>query len=955
MKSKFYFLLCFANLFIFPLAFAGNGGKEVTLSNKLKTWPKTLMVRVKPEYRAWLSSKSFSHSKAQSLFSEINLAQFFARFPYREVPKAKFHFTGEVIPDMTLIFQLSYQADIPESEAARVAMNSGLFEYAEPKYIRQTCLIPNDPRRNQQYYLDSIQAYQAWDITQGDTNVVVGICDSGVQTDHEDLVSQIKVDPSEPINGIDDNNDGKIDNNMGWDFCGPTFIANYPGDNDPNITQGGASHGTHVAGISAAKANNGKGISGVAFHCKILPLKCAPDNGGGSIYFGYEAIEYGASHGADVINCSWGSEGGFSVFEQEVITDATLTFNCLIVAAAGNDNSPNLFYPAYYEHVLAVCALGANNRRADFTNYNYKVRVGAPGVGIMSTYFNNAYQNSSGTSMASPVVAGVAALVKSQFPALSPDQIAQRIRVTADNVYGVTGNNQTSLFGKLGKGIVNAYRAVLEQTPGIKNIKVNVTDNNNDIFQPGDTLYISGSFINYLQTSSPNLKVRFSLVVGGSSSFVTQIASTQEYFLGEMTTNQLKESTDKPYKIFLRLNLPTDRNLDIRMTYTDGSYSDFDHTSILLNPTYINVEKNNISTTVTSKGRIGFNDDGSTDGLGFKHKNRQTLYELGLMTGTSATKIASTVRNTTSGAAAVHDNDYRNLSFVKEVGGPPNVFQYNNTMSDFMAGAAASNIDIWQRSYALTSLGDSNYVIFRYSVRNKNATPLTNFYIGYFGDFDISANGQQDKAGWSEAHQMGYAYNTNNDGLYAGIAILGGATPNYYAIDNDGTAVDSFGVYDGFSDQEKFTGLSSGLYRKNAGITAPKDVSMVIGSGPYTIAPGDTLHVGFAVVAGENLSQIQLAAVDAIDLWPIITANEELVTKVEQSIRLFPNPANSEIYLSNMPLGEKFEVFNSLGQTVEVRRETLDGDLQKIDISGLSRGIYLVKPKKGKILRFVKE
>ena len=260
-----------------------------------------------------------------------------------------------------------------------------------------------------------------------------------------------------------------------------------------------------------------------------------------------------------------------------------------------------------------------------------------------------------------------------------------------------------------------------------------------------------------------------------------------------------------------------------------------------------------------------------------------------------------------------------------------------------------------ERSYALTSLGDSNYVIFRYSIRNKNTTPLTNFYIGYFGDFDISANGQQDKAGWSEAHQMGYTYNTNTDGLYAGVAILGGANPNYYAIDNDGTAVDSFGVYDGFSDEEKFKGLSSGLYKRNAGVSAPKDVSMVIGSGPYTIPAGDTLHVGFAVVAGENLSQIQAAVNEAQEQWPIITTKKEMISTLDKTIRLFPNPANSEIYISNIPFGEKVELINSVGQKVDVRVVLVEEGLQKLDISGLNRGIYLIKPKKGIVLRFVKE
>jgi subtilisin family serine protease len=851
---------------------------------------------------------------------------------------------------------MEYSGNIPVTEAARVAMNSGLFDYAEPKYIRETCLVPNDPRKNQQYYLDSIQAYQAWDISQGDTNVVVGIADSGVQTNHEDLAPQIKVDANEPINGLDDNNDGKIDNNRGWDFCGPTFISTYPGDNDANITSGNASHGTHVAGISAAKTFNGKGIAGIAYNCKIMPLKCAPDDGGGSIYFGYEAIEYGASHGADIINCSWGGAGGYSTYEQEVITDATLTFNCLIVAAAGNDNSPDLFYPAYYEHVLATAALGANNVRANFTNYNYKVRVGAPGVNIMSTYYNNGYQNNSGTSMASPVVAGVAALVKSHQPNLTADQIAQKIRVTSDNVYTIPGNTQSTLFGKLGRGIVNAYRALVEEPPGLKNIAVRVTDNNNNLFQPGDTLYITADFVNYLQASSPNLKVRFSVVTGGNSVYVTQIASSQDYVLGQMNNNEIKNNNNAPFKVFLKQNLPTDRAIDIRMYYSDGTYYDYDHSNILLNPTYINVEKNNISTTITSKGRIGFNNDASTEGLGFQHKGRQMLYELGLMTGTSATKMANTVRNETTGAGATHDNDYRNISFVKEVTGPASGFQYNNTMSDAAAGTAISNIDIVQQSYAFTTPGDSNHIIFKYQIRNRNTVPLTNFFVGYFGDFDISVSGQQDRAGWSEQHKMGYAYNTNQDGLYAGVAILGGATPNYYAIDNDATALDTFGVYDGFSDVEKYKGISSGIYRRNAGVSSPKDVSLAIGSGPHSIAPGDTLTVGFAVVAGENLAQIIDATNNAQDQWPnIITSNKTGLIESSPSIRIFPNPAKSEVYLTNLKAGEKYEIFNPMGQKIILPTENIDEKMTRIDLNKLSKGIYLIKPSKGTVQRFIKE
>lgn len=947
--------LLFFVLFSFHrLAEAGNGTPSAV--DGTNTWNKTLMLRIKPEYRSQLGRTGFSHPKAQQLFSVLSMQRFFARFPHRQSPRQQFHFTGERIPDMTLIFQLHYSAEIPLQEAIRLAMNTGLFEYAEPKYIRKSFYTPNDPLQNQQYHLDSIQAYQAWEITKGDTNVIVGIIDSGVQTDHPDLAGQIKVDASEPINGLDDNNDGKIDNNRGWDFCGPTFDPNFQGDNDANITQGNASHGTHVAGISAAQTDNGLGVAGVAFRCKIMPLKCSPDDGGQSIFYGYEAIEYGASHGAHILNCSWGGAGGYSLFEQEVITDATLTFGTVVVAAAGNDNSPDLFYPAYYDHVLAVSALGAGNRRASFTNYNYKVIVAAPGVNINSTIFSDTYSLSSGTSMASPVVAGVAALVRSQYPEYSADQISKKIRSTTDNIYSIQGNNQPAFYGKFGRGIVNAYRAVTETSPGIKNLAVRITDDDGDnLFQPGDSLFITADFINYLEPSGPDMKVTFSVVSTTTATYVTPNPSTTQTVLGVLTTNEIKNNNGKPFKIFLKPNLPNDRVLDIRMYYSEGAYYDFDHYSVLLNPTFINVEKNNISTTFTSNGRIGFNDDNSTEGLGFKHKDRQTVYELGLITGTSATKLANTCRSTVTAGALAHDNDYKNVSFIKEVSIPNSgIFQYNNSMSDANAGTSASNISILQQSIAKTTPGDSNYVIVRYLIKNNNSSVLDNFFVGLYGDFDISASGQQDKAGWSAPHKMGFVYNSNPDGLYAGVSVLGDATPNYYAIDNDATAPDTFGVYDGYTDTEKFQSVSSGIYRRNAGVTGAKDVSIAVGAGPFSIAPGATIDVGFAIVAGENLDEILQAADTASVEWPIITGTKDIMSAQPNVISIFPNPAAGELYVKGS-LADRFRIFDVAGKEKTFSLAPAGQLLLRLDLKEFRPGIYLMRSSNGRSCRFVVE
>lgn len=956
MQFKLYVVLAVLFSLRFFSATAGNGtgqGNSTNTFNNLKAWDKTLMVRIKPEYRSQVAANRFDHPMALATFNQLGVSSFKANFPHRHVPERAFSPLGEKIPDMTMIYRLHYQSETTLKEAIRVLMNTGLFEYAEPRYIRYTTFVPNDPQASQQYHLQSVHAYEAWDITQGDTNVVVGIIDSGVQWTHPDLKGNIKVNQSETINGLDDDGDGKIDNIRGWDFCGPTFMVDYVGDNDPNITQGNASHGTHVAGISAAKTNNGVGVAGAGFKCKIMPLKCAPDDGGGGIYFGYEAIEYAASHGASVANCSWGGEGGYSTFEQETITDAALTFGCLVVAAAGNDNSNANFYPAYYEHTLSVAATGVGNAHANFTNYNYAVRVAAPGVNILSTYYNNTYQLNSGTSMASPVAAGVAALVKSAFPTFTPDQIAQRMRVTADNIYTTAGNTNPNFYGKYGRGIVNAFRAVsTEQTPGIKVLNYTITDGNNDTWQPGDSISISGNFVNLLQASSPDLKVKFT-IIGSNSGYVIANASTSEYVLGEIQPNATKNMNDRPFKFYIKPTTPSDKDIDIRVYFSDGAYYDYDHITLKLNPSYINVEKNNISTTITSKGRIGYNSDGATDGLGFKHKRRQTTFEMGLISGTSATKLANTLRPATTTAGAAYDNDYRSIQVVREVT-PPMVanFEYSNIMTDANATGSASNIRITQKTMVWTTPADSNYVMVDFKVQNTGTAPLTNFHLGIFSDFDISQSGQQDRADYFPAQKLGYIHNTLPGGLFAGISLLGNANPNFYAIENDGTGTIDFGVYDGYTDAEKFASISSGLIQTTAGATTPKDVSMAMGAGPYTLAAQDTIHIMFALVAGEDTFQIKQAAQTAQDQYTEITgiAKSEVA---DQAIKVFPNPAKSEIYISAELRNNQAELINYLGQSTSVNLESVGLNLWKADIRALPAGIYTIKLSNGKSQKMV--
>lgn len=366
-------------------------------------------------------------------------------------------------------------------------------EYAEPMQTAQphqaSYPTPNDPLFGRQYHWQRIRAQEAWALGGGDSSLVVAVCDTGVDWEHEDLADNIWTNPGESgrdaegrdkrLNGIDDDRNGKIDDWHGWDFVGAASDTDvlqgiFREDNDPKLRFPGGvapselpNHGTHVAGIVAAKINNAKGGTGVALRCKILPLKCGTDGARvDGIYRGYEAILYAAQMGAKVIICSFGG-GRYSRFEQDIINAAT-DLGALVVASAGNDSkvADNAEYPASYTNVLAVGSSNQDDRATPSSDMGLLIDVFAPGENIWSTVSGNEYTDRfSGTSMATPIVAGVAALVRSRRPDWSPRQITQQIRATSDNTLLGAGTPSNRPFGYFGR--LNALQALTASQPGL--------------------------------------------------------------------------------------------------------------------------------------------------------------------------------------------------------------------------------------------------------------------------------------------------------------------------------------------------------------------------------------------------------------------------------------------------------------------------------------------------------
>jgi subtilisin family serine protease len=337
----------------------------------------------------------------------------------------------------------------------------GLSRYVEPNMRSQISEVPNDPSWGQQWGLAKIEADYAWNTTVGDPSVVVAVIDTGVEWDHPDLAANIWNNTGEVVDGLDNDGNGFVDDVRGWDFVDTTASVAYGEDgtvrdNNPMDFQG---HGTHCAGIVAAVTNNSIGIAGVCWNCKIMAVRAGYEGTDGNGHLenddAAQAIIYAVDNGANVISMSWGSYSSSNLIYEAV--RYAYDSGVVLVAAAGNSATSDEHYPAAYDEVIAVTATDADDDpwwsdATHGTNFGDWVELAAPGVDIYSTVIGDSYANKTGTSMAAPHVAGVAALVLSA--GARPDMVRQILRDTADDL------GDSGFDNYYGYGRVNARKAV---------------------------------------------------------------------------------------------------------------------------------------------------------------------------------------------------------------------------------------------------------------------------------------------------------------------------------------------------------------------------------------------------------------------------------------------------------------------------------------------------------------
>jgi subtilisin family serine protease len=488
-------------------------------------------------------------------------------------------------PSLGDAFLLRFPAQADVQSLATAYNADPAVVYAEPNYVFEFDGQPDDPSFGQQWYLHNtgqyyladadVDAPEAWDIVTGTATTVIAVIDTGVDRDHPDLDEHIWTNPGEtPGNSVDDDGNGYVDDIWGWNWVSDLSDPDDYDFDDPRDDNG---HGTHVAGIAAADTDNGIGVAGMCWNCRIMALKAFEFNGVGTTSDIVQAIDYAAEKGADVINMSFGSYAE-SLLLEDTLADAY--GQAVLVAAAGNYGktpwATKPYYPASYSYVLGVgatdvgcvqrdpitlaCLLIAEHR-ADFSNYGINADVGAPGVSIYSTFRGSTYASLSGTSMAAPIVSGLAALLLSHNLTWPKEMVRGQIIKTAEAIYS----------GEFGR--VNAYSALtVVPTPDLSlvadsQVYDDSSGNGDGIPDAGETFNLTLALKNYWGEATGT-----SAVLSTSDPYVTLLDDTASF--GDISAYATMRNSASPFEMTLDSSAPNNHQVDFSLDVTanGGAY-----------------------------------------------------------------------------------------------------------------------------------------------------------------------------------------------------------------------------------------------------------------------------------------------------------------------------------------------------------------------------------------------
>ncbi|MFK7844021.1 MAG: S8 family serine peptidase [Rhodothermales bacterium] len=924
-----------AALFEKTYATSGNGNARATIS-KAPAMEGVLVVK----FNASIPGKSAASGIASfdQLAQQLKPTALRQLFPRIRPANKLAAISGDRFQALERIYEFRFSADVPAYIAAALLSSDPAVEYAEPRYLypltgivesyepsggasseRLSRVDPNDPQFVDMSHLAHVSLPRAWDVVKSsDGNVVIGIVDAGTDWRHEDLVGNIWINRGElDGNGIDDDENGFVDDLRGWNFANDT--------NDPTglpQTQANGTHGTIVAGISSAVTNNEAGIAGASWNARMMPVNAGCTNADNAVCFGFEGVLYAALQGADIINVSWGGPDSF--IGREAVKMA-LDLGALVVVSAGNGNGltpeginldDNLTFPAGYDGVLVVGSTGkAEDLKAEFSNYGVGVDVFAPGETLDSTIPGDGYTTeASGTSFSTPIVAGLAALLKTFHPNWTMDQLREQIRVSSDPIDGF---NDAELVGLLGQGRINAGRAMLNNTlPAVRIRNFEVVDGGNDgIIRRGEQVTVNVDVLNYLAVAK-------NLTLSLSVDDPNVVIQNSTFPLPDLDSGD-------PFKVQFAFSFADDVSMDhelkFRFDIEGEDYRDAEIIRLITNRA--THDTGVLQMTLTEEGNIGWSGfQEESEGKGFKYLGVNWLFEGGVLIGAGPDKISDSVRNTV-------DNQ-QDQDLVRPEGAffgileSPSVTENGLVILNDKQATNPLGINIHQESYADARDENNDFIILRYIITHEDSLAsesIEDLHVGLLTDWDLTRS--EDFARFDADRRMGIVQPSPTEpGLLLASKLLDETSLfSYRSIDNE-EIFDSRSDGDGFTNAEKWAFMTEGIQVERVDNA---DVSTLITAGPFILNPGGRVDVAFALMAARSEDELNAFADRAQEFWntslsvlppnPVSVEDEDL----DFSFSLdppYPNPATSEVTIRfTLPQTGTVDlaVFDMLGREVK--------------------------------------
>jgi subtilisin family serine protease len=817
---------------------------------------------------------------------------------------------------------------IPAIEIAEPFILPELLDYKQLEIPEQAKIpellggVPNDPYITSQTYLNVIKAYEAWDVEQGNSNIIIGISDSGMEQDHEDLRDNIAVNYGEiPGDNIDNDGNGYID-----DYNGYNFAYKFDKVNPSNTSNNIEKHGQWVAGIAGASTNNAKGIAGVGYKCKIFPIKILED---GSLKYAYKSIIYAAVRGCKVLNMSWGSNKNFSDIDQSII-DYAISRDVALVCAAGNVGSGvdrySTFYPASYSGVLAVGELDQTGELTPESVQGLGTRIMAPGEGDYTTGRTGYETCGGGTSFASPVVTGAVAIARSKYPQLSAVEAIEFVRQCSD----VFMTQSNSMY-KLTPGRLNMQKIVTIDPFSIPSIipqnfvYYNMDGIQTERFAPGDIVDMQINSKNFLGAAG---KIKFVLSEahdpGNAVSIVDSVYEIQSVGKGESLTLKnfrIAILADYSEPVLLRVDL-----------YGENGYRDFFKFEFIPVQNISTFENDKLRVSIADNGEFGFYTPSNVIGHGFVYKGfGNQIYE------NSTIMVTENSTNLVYNDENLSDARYDFMPVKKFVLPDQNigVFNDNDALNNKIG------VEIKQKvKFPSASAKSISIDIELKNISNQNLNALS---IGYYIDWDVAGEVESNQVAYfPEAIPSGSENKTapeiawyNDKYPMFGAAFIS----NESNIQPQASGLD-YNYTNDFTPEKRISTLNSGITIQN---DTTYDISMVTGMKFNGITqPNQIRRCKACIAAGDNKEDLAKELKNC--LLTLVGVNDNKIENYQ--IKISPQPAYDllNIFLPNN-LNEKCNV--TITDILGNKLKSLDniylfnGNIN-VDVSDLNSGFYFL-------------